>query len=476
MNDLPLPLSSRRDFLVRTGGGCGLLALIAMLQDSSENRSRASSTLADSQQGLPGAGRSGARPAHFPAKAKSVIWLYTEGGPSAIDLFDPKPELVKRAGQELKGVVTHFGTPGPLLPPQYTFKQYGQSGISVCDRFSNFARHVDDIALIKSCWAESANHATAMYQMNTGMTRPGSPSVGAWITYGLGTENNDLPGYIVFPGFAKGGPSNWGSGYLPARYQGTLIRSDGPLFLDLSRSADMGATGQRAMLDLAARLNSTHAARHPGESELEARIESFELAYRMQAEAPEATDLTRETEETLTLYGVGERTTDHFGRRCLMARRLVERGVRFVQIYPEVDWDAHGNLRTNHDARCAESDVPIAGLLTDLKRRGLLESTLIVWGGEFGRMPISQGKLGRDHNPYGFAMWMAGGGVKPGITYGETDELGYKAVVDPVSVHDIHATILHLLGLDHTQLTFMRNGRQFRLTDVSGEVLTKILA
>jgi hypothetical protein len=477
VNELPVSVSSRRDFLRRAGGGCGLLALAAMLQDGREDPALRTTDLARDGNAHARAGQSGARPPHFPAKAKSVIWLYMEGGPSAIDLFDPKPELEKRKGQEMPGVDTHFGNPGPLMPSPYRFLRAGQTGRPVCERYATLARCIDDVALIKSCWVESANHATANYQMNTGLPRPNNPSVGAWVTYGLGSENSNLPGFMVFaPGIGKGGPQNWGSGYLPAHYQGTLIRTDGPTFLDLDRPRELGDAGQRAMLDLAGRLNGLHAARHPGESELEARIASFELAYRMQAEAPEVTDLSGETEETLKLYGVGERLSERFGRKCLMARRLVERGVRFVQIYPELDWDAHFDLRKNHDARCAETDAPIAGLLTDLKRRGLLDSTLVIWGGEFGRLPLSQANIGRDHNPYGFLMWMAGGGVKPGVSYGETDDIGFKAVVDPVSVHDIHATVLHLLGLDHKRLTYFRNGRQFRLTDVSGEVITKILA
>jgi hypothetical protein len=454
-----------------------MLALAAMLQDGQIERTSGAGSGSLDGLPLPPDASSSTRPPHFPAKAKSVIWLYMEGGPSAFDLFDPKPALQKRNGERLQGVVTHFGNPGPLMASPFAFAQHGQSGTWVCEAYPNVARCVDDMAFLKSCWAESSNHATAMYQMNTGLARPGYPSAGAWVTYGLGTENSNLPGFVVLsPGVAKGGAANWGSGFLPAHYQGTLIRPNGPPIFDLNRPPDLGATGQRAMLDLASELNAAHAARHPGESELDARVASFELAYRMQMQAPEAVDLSRETKETQALYGIGSGVTDRFGRKCLMARRFVERGVRFVQAYCDSDWDGHDNVKFNHLARCGETDVPIAGLLTDLKRRGLLESTLVVWGGEFGRMPVTQGMYGRDHNPHGFLMWMAGGGVKGGASHGETDEIGYKATVDPVSVHDIHATILHLLGLDHKRLTYLHNGRQFRLTDVSGEVVSKILA
>jgi hypothetical protein len=447
-------MTNRREFLRRAGSGLGMLALADLL-DAGEPH-----------------------PGHFPAKAKSVIWLFMEGGPSGFDLFDPKPELQKRHGQRLPGIETHFGNPGPLLKSPFAFQQHGQSGAWVCEKYPTLAKCVDDLAFVKSCWAESPNHAPAMYQMNTGLPRPGFPSVGSWVTYGLGSENRDLPGFVVLaPGVGKGGPANWGAGFLPASYQGTLMRSPGQPVLNLDRPAGVSRDEQRAMLDLAGQLNAAHRDRHPGEEELLGRIESFELAYRMQMAAPEATDLGRETEPTRKLYGLdrGGRTAA-FGQKCLLARRLVERGVRFVQVYTDDEWDAHGNIKDNHSARCAETDVPIAGLLTDLKQRGLLSSTLVVWGGEFGRMPVSEGGSGRDHNPHGFLVWMAGGGVKGGVSHGETDEIGHRAAVDPVSVHDLHATILHLLGLDHERLTYLHNGRRYRLTDVSGEVLTPILA
>jgi hypothetical protein len=314
--------------------------------------------------------------------------------------------------------------------------------------------------------------------MNTGLPRPGFPSAGSWITYGLGSENRNLPGYVVLGNTdgVKGGPLSWGAGYLPAAYQGTLFRSQGNPILNLDRPRGVSRECQRAQLDLMQRLNGEHLAGHEGEAELLARIQSFELAYRMQAEAREVLDLSKEPAETRALYGIDQPQSRSVGTKCLMARRLVESGVRFVQVYSDGEWDAHNNLTKNHTEHCAATDTPIDGLLTDLKRRGLWDSTLVIWGGEFGRMPVSQNGDGRDHNPHGFLVWMAGAGIKPGVSYGETDEFGWKSVVDPVSVHDLHATMLHLLGIDHKRLTYLHNGRRFRLTDVAGEVLTKILA
>jgi hypothetical protein len=415
---------------------------------------------------------------HFAPKAKSVIWLFMEGGPSGFDLFDYKPELQKNAGKRVEGIETFFGNPGPLLKSPYSFKRYGESGAYVCEKYSHLAECVDDIAFVKSCWAESNNHGPAMYQINTGLTRVGFPSVGSWVTYGLGSENRNLPGFVVLGNArgAKGGPPNWGSGFLPSSYQGTLFRANGTPILNLDRPKDVTAESQRAMLDAAAALNGGHLESHAGDGELEARIQSFELAYRMQIAAKELVDFSSEPDETRKLYGLDVGVSKPFGEKCLLARRLVERGVRFVQAYINDEWDAHDNIKSNHDARCAETDVPIAGLLKDLKRRGLLESTLVVWGGEFGRMPVSEKTQGRDHNPHGFLMWMAGGGIKGGVSHGETDEIGYKSAVDPVSVHDVHATVLHLMGLDHKRLTHLHNGRRYRLTDVHGNVLNKILA
>ena len=466
------PVANRREFLKRTGAGFGMLALAGLLKDQG---------LLAAEAPVAGAGTLNplsARAGHRAARAKSVIWLFMEGGPSGFDLFDPKPELQKRAGQKIDGIETHFGNPGPLLASPYSFKRYGQSGAWVCERYTEIAKHVDDIAFIKSCHTESPNHSPAMFSMNTGMARPGFPSAGAWVTYGLGSENRDLPGFVVFPpGTGKGGAVNWGAGFLPSSYQGTLLRTDGGrAILNLSRPKGVSPERQRKMLDLAREMNQAHLDARPAEADLLARIESFELAYRMQSQAPEAVNVDAETPETKELYGLhlGGHTAD-FGRRCLTARRLVERGVRFVQVYVNDEWDAHGDIKSNHDARCKETDVPVAALLTDLKRRGLLDETLVIWGGEFGRMPVSQDGKGRDHNPHGFLVWMAGGGVKGGTSYGETDDIGYQAAVNPVSVNDLHATILHLLGLDHERLTYTPNGRQFRLTDVAGEVLRDVL-
>jgi hypothetical protein len=440
---------TRRELLCRSGSGLGLLALGRLL---------------DAQE-------------HFAPRAKSVIWLFMEGGPSGFDLFDPKPALQNGHGKKVDGIETFFGSPGPLLKSPYGFKRHGQSGAWVCEKYPAIAECVDDIAFVKSCWAESNNHGPAMYEMNTGMVRVGFPSVGSWVTYGLGSENRNLPGFIVLGNSrgSKGGPANWGSGFLPSSWQGTTFRSGAAPILNLARPADVTAEGQRRQLDLAAQLNADHLAAHAGDSELEARIQSFELAYRMQSEAKDLVDLSKEDEGTRKLYGLDVGVSRPFGEKCLLARRLVERGVRFVQAYVNDEWDAHDNIKSNHDARCAETDRPIAGLLADLKRRGLLDTTLVVWGGEFGRMPVSEKSQGRDHNPHGFLVWMAGGGVKAGVSYGETDEIGWKAAVDPVSVHDLHATILHLLGMDHKKLTYLHNGRRFRLTDVSGNVLHKIL-
>jgi hypothetical protein len=441
---------SRRDFLCKAGSGLGMLALGRLLEAQE----------------------------HFAPKAKSVIWLFMEGGPSGFDLFDYKPELQKNAGKRIDGIETFFGNPGPLLRSPYAFKRYGQSGATVCEKYSTLAQCVDDIAFIKSCWAESNNHGPAMYQINTGLPRVGFPSVGSWVTYGLGSENQNLPGFVVLGNSrgAKGGPANWGSGFLPSSYQGTLFRASGTPILNLDRPSDVTPDRQRAMLDAAAALNGRHLEAHGGDGELDARIRSFEMAYRMQMAAKELVDFSGESEEARKLYGLDVPVSRPFGEKCLLARRLVERGVRFVQAYINDEWDAHDNIQKNHDARCAESDVPIAGLLKDLKRRGLLDTTLVVWGGEFGRMPVSEKSQGRDHNPHGFLMWMAGGGIKGGVSYGETDEIGYKAAEKPVSVHDVHATILHLLGMDHKRLTYLHNGRRYRLTDVAGEVLSPILA
>ncbi len=417
------------------------------------------------------------RSGHFAAKAKSIIWLFMEGAPSAVDMFDRKPELDKRDGQTTD-IQAFFGNPGPLMKSPFAFKQYGECGQWVCDKYTHVAQHVDKMAFIKSCYSESNDHVPAIYQINSGLPRPGFPTAGAWITYGLGSENQNLPGYVVLGNTqgAKGGPHNWGAGFLPSTFQGTLFRSQGTPVLNLNRQAEITKEDQRAQLDLMAKLNDEHMRRHTDDVEFANRMQSFELAFRMQKEATEVVDLSRESQATHTLYGIDNPRSQSFGSKCLMARRLVESGVRMVQVYSDGEWDAHDNLEENHTHHCAATDVPVAGLLSDLEARGLLKSTLVIWGGEFGRMPISQNGKGRDHNPKGFMQWMAGAGIKGGVSYGETDEIGYEAVENRVSVNDLHATMLHLLGLDHERLTYFHNGRSYRLTDVAGKVIREILS
>jgi hypothetical protein len=425
---------------------------------------------------------------HHPAKAKSVIFLIMNGGPSQVDTFDPKPALEKYAGQALppdKKFINSGGRKmGFLTPAWRKFRPGGQSGLLVSDYFPRVREHADKLAVIRSCHTDSHAHGSALVMMNTGKTFIGRPSLGSWAVYGLGTANQDLPGYVVMLD-KRGGPisgqPNWSSGFMPAAYQGTLFRPAGDPILDLRGPLDRDA--QREQLDLLAKLNQEHLDARPGGHELASRIGSYELAFRMQAAAPEAVDLSREPRPLLDAYGVGRAPTDEFGRNCVIARRLVERGVRFVQLYSggghlEETWDAHESIEKNHGRHAAEIDQPIAALLSDLEHRGLLESTLVIWGGEFGRMPFSegQGAPGRNHNPYGFSMWLAGGGVKGGLAYGETDEFGFEAVTNRVHLHDLHATILHLIGLDHELLTYFHQGRNERLTDVYGSVVKEVIA
>lgn len=478
-----LPLITRRSLLARAGGGFGSLALAAMLRDS-----KLLAAPASTQAMNPLA----AQPSHFPAKARNVIWLFMNGGPSHVDTWDYKPELQKRSGQELAGFDKNTGffanAVGPLMGSPFQFARHGQSGRWVSELFPNMARHVDKMALVKSCYTLTNNHSPALFMMNTGTIRMGLPCVGSWITYGLGTDNANLPGFVVMSdplgrGLPKGNALNWGAAFLPGSYQGTLLASSGDPIDNLRRPSEQTDRQQRAELDLLAKLNGKHQSQHPAEQDLAARVQSFELAYRMQMAAPEAIDIDAEPRPIKDLYGVGDKRCDHFARQCLLARRMVERGVRYVQIYSggmenQRSWDGHMDIIGNHTGFAAETDQPIAALLTDLHQRGLLDNTLVIWAGEFGRLPVSQKaeKPGRDHNPHAFTCWLAGGGVKPGVSYGETDELGHKAAVDRTSVHDLHATILHLLGLDHKKLTYLHNGRRFRLTDVEGEVIRKIIA
>jgi hypothetical protein len=480
---------SRRDFFRRAGGGFGALALAGLLER--EGLLTGEAGAAEERRLNPLA----PRPPHFAAKAKSVIWLFMNGGPSQVDTWDYKPELTKRDGQELKGFdhKTGFFTDqvGPLMKSPFAWRRHGRSGTWVPDIFPNLARHVDDIAFVHSCYTETNNHSPALFQINTGMSRMGFPCVGAWVTYGLGSESQNLPAFVAMydtlgRGLPKGHAQNWGAGFLPGIYQGTALNPQGAPIDNLLRDARLSPAQQRRQLDLLKRLNREHQERHQAEAELTARIESFELAYRMQTAAPEALDVGREPRPIQQLYGLDNPRCAHFARQALMARRLVERGVRFVQIYSggmenERSWDGHTDIASNHRQFAGETDQPVAALLTDLKRRGLLESTLVIWGGEFGRLPVAQRpkntkQMGRDHNPHAFTTWLAGGGVKGGVHYGETDEIGHKAEVDKVAVHDLHATILHLLGLDHTKLTYRYNGRRFRLTDVYGNVIKKVLA
>ena len=420
-------------------------------------------------------------------RAKSVISLFMSGGVSHLDTFDPKPALSKYAGQPLTGkgdVVVRQGHPGPLMPSPFTFKKYGQCGMDVSELFPRIASHADDIALLRSVYSKSNDHVQAHFASATGMIRMGFPSIGSWIGYGLGAETKNLPAFVVLydaHGAPFGGPANWSAGFMPATYQGTVFRASGTPIIDLIPPASIDASRQRARLDLIHQLNDLDAATHPGNSELAARIESYELAYRMQGVAPEAVDVTRESEATRKLYGLDNPVTEPFARQCIMARRLIERGVRMVQLYhgglgnQNTDtWDAHEDVKSNHTRHAAEVDQPISALLTDLKARGLLDSTLVTWQGEFGRMPISQRGLGRDHNPGAMSMWMTGAKIKGGQIIGTTDEFGYKAEEQPISIHDLHATILNLLGLDHTKLTYRFNGRDMRLTDVYGEIIPQI--
>jgi hypothetical protein len=468
---------SRRRFLERSGLGFGGLALSYLL-----NAAPTTNPLA-------------AKAPPLPATAKNVIFLFMHGGPSHIDTFDPKPLLAKLQGQP---VPDSFGTVQlqfskfkevPLLASRRTFKKYGQSGVEISDLFPNVARHADDLAVIRSCYHDGFTHTAALNWLNNGWPRLGRPSLGSWVIYGLGSESDSLPAFVVMlEGGIKSGPPVYSSGFLPAMYQGTVFRNGSTPILNARPPAGMHSGEQREMLDLLKWYNEKHLAARSDDSDLPARIASYELAFRMQMAAPELTDLSKETAATKALYGLGEPRTAEFGGKCLLARRLVERGVRFVQLWSGsttggADWDGHAQCDRNHVTIAGKVDQPIAGLLADLKSRGLLESTLVVWGGEFGRTPTSDGSAngggdsqGRDHNPYGFTIWMAGGGVKGGKVIGSTDEIGLRAVEYPVHVHDLHASILALMGVDHQKLTYFFQGRDYRLTDVEGKTeLAKLL-
>ncbi|QDV25504.1 DUF1501 domain-containing protein [Aureliella helgolandensis] len=469
---------TRREFVWQMGGGFAGLALSSLLAREQFFERHLHAAQSD-------------RPRlALPAKAKSCIFLMMNGAPSQVDTFDYKPELLKYAGKQLPEDKSYKNSGGRkvgyLTPAWRPFRPGGESGLMISDYFPKVRQHADKLAVINSCHTDSHAHGSALVQMNTGKTFIGRPSLGAWCVYGLGSGNQDLPGYVVILD-KRGGPisgqPNWASGFMPANYQGTLFRPVGDPILDLQGPQHLSREAQRDQLDLLQQLNAEHLRSRSGGDELAARIKSYELAYRMQAEAPEAVDLAQESAETLQMYGVGQQPTDEYGRNCLVARRLVERGVRFVQLYSggghlEETWDAHESIEKNHGQHASEVDQPIAALLTDLEQRGLLDETLVVWGGEFGRMPFSEGKdaPGRNHNPYGFTMWMAGAGVRGGINYGETDEFGFQAVKDRVHLHDLHATILHLMGLDHETLHYFHQGREETLTDVGGRVVTGVLA
>lgn len=489
MNPL-LPLT-RREMLRRAGCGFGTLGLATLLLEEG-----LLSTARAENPGKLALNPLAPRQPHFKAGAKRVIWLFINGGPSHVDTWDYKPGLTKWNNKSIRELDPNFknttgffkNAVGNLMQSPFKFRPRGKSGKMVSDLFPTLGEHVDKMAFVHSGFSESNNHSPALFMMNCGMPRMGFPCVGSWVTYGLGSESRNLPAFVVMSdpkgrGLPKGHAANWGAGFLPGVYQGTHVQSKGQPIDNLTRPAVMNDEQQRAQLDLLKELNKTHLERHQAEKELTARIESFELAYRMQMAAPEAIDLTKEDAKTHKLYGMDDNRCEHFARQCLIARRLIERGTRFVQIYSggmenQRSWDGHSDIQGNHTQFAGETEKPIAGLLTDLEQRGLLKDTLVIWCGEFGRLPIAQKgkKPGRDHNPHCFTAWLAGGGVKGGVTYGASDEVGYKAAENRMHINDLHATILHLLGLNHERLTYRYNGRDFRLTDVAGKVIKEIVS
>jgi hypothetical protein len=468
---------TRREFFEQAGSGLAAIALASLLEE--DGYAQVSRDPLEAK-----------RP-HVTPRAKSVIFCFMEGGPSHIDLFDPKPALDKYAGQPVPpsmrpaNFITGFGThKNGLMPSKRAFKQHGQSGLWISDWLPHMAQHADDWAVIRSCQSDAVNHVGGVCQMNTGDILAGRPSLGAWVTYGLGSAKRNLPTFIVMQDDKEilGGVQNYSAGFLPAVYQGTLFRQGDTPILNLKPPAGTTDEQQRSKLEFLKELNERYARDKMDDTELDARTRSYELAYQMQAAAPEAIDLSKETEATKKLYGMDDPETSVYGTNCLLARRLVERGVRFVEIYSGSGsrWDAHSDLAKNHTQNCKSADKPVAGLIADLKSRGMLNDTLVVWGGEFGRTPFFQGtadeKAGRDHNQWGFTMLMAGGGVKGGQTIGSTDELGLKAIEEPHHIHDLHASILYLLGLDHLKTTYMRNGRAERPTVAGGNLISKLWA
>ena len=491
IDDQPKRRSSRRDFFARTSDGLLGVALAHLL---SHDFLSDTSALANEPnlhgEAEPAVFNLKPKHPHHPARAKSVIQLFMNGGPSQMDLFDPKPVLNRMSGSPYPGDVEQIGNQGiadigVLMGEQYEFAQHGESGMWMADVLPHTARMADDLCLINSMWTDHPNHDNALYKIHSGRLFMGYPTLGAWTVFGLGTLNQNLPAYVVLNdplGPPKNGPRNWTSGFLPPLYQGTRFRPTGSPILNLKQQYEQSSAVTESARTLLRQLDQIHRKDRPDYPELDARIESYSLAARMQLSAGEALDLSRETQHTQSMYGIGEEWTDSYGKRCLLARRLIERGVRFVQIFMEEQpWDSHVDLTANHRGACLRTDKPVAGLLRDLKQRGLLDSTLVVWGGEFGRTPTTQrqagGYSGRDHNMQAFTSWMAGGGIKGGTTYGTTDDFGHAVVENPVSVHDFHATILHLLGLHHQRLFFERSGLEERLTGFDPpRVVTEIVS
>ncbi len=486
----PMPCGkSRRSFLWDVGGGFASLGLVDLLSRDGFF-DQFSTPLVAAESGALNTSPNGGRPLHFPVKAKHCIFLFMNGGPSQIDTFDPKPELDKYDGKPYAGR-QKFGSNsrpvGYLMKSPFEFRKHGASGLEISELFPQTARHADDLCVLRAMYTDTAAHSSGCLQMNTGSPLTGRPSLGSWLNYGLGALNENLPNFVVMTdsrGGPIGGAPNWGAGYMPASNQGTLFRSKGSPLLDLASPDNVKPQTQRQSLDLLAKLNQEHAERHPEQSELAARILSYELAYRMQTSAAEVVDIDRESPTTQAMYGLDQPQTAEFGRKCLVARRLIEQGVRFVQIYSggghiEATWDGHNDCITNHKTHAGETDKPIAGLIADLKQRGLWDETILVWGGEFGRTPTSEGigKPGRDHNWLGFSMWLAGGGVKGGQAIGVTDELGFEGVEDRAHVSDLHATILRLMGFDHRKLSYFYNGLDQKLTGVDERhVIEKVIA
>ncbi len=476
---------TRREFLWEAGGGFTALGLSGLLENDGFFEKQA--VAADGV--TPYVNPLAPKDPHYDPQATSVIFLFMYGGPSQVDTFDYKPKLYDLDGKTIDIKTKGRGgskNKGRVVGPKWSFKQHGESGQWVSELFPNVATCVDDIAFLKSMTADSPIHGSAMLQMNSGKIQSGSPAMGSWINYGLGSENENLPGFVVMldpTGGPISGAKNWSSGYMPASYQGTIFRSAGAPIIDLDRREGVTKAMQRRMLDTLKSYNDEHLAARSDNSNLAARIASYELAYKMQMHAPEAVDLSRETKKTQELYGIDQKQTENFGKRCLLARRLVERGVRFVQVYAggahnDDNWDAHGDLVKNHNYHCGRTDKPIAGLLKDLKQRGLLEKTIVIWGGEFGRQPTAEYAkgTGRDHNSFGFTMWMAGGGIKGGQSVGATDELGNNAVENRFHVKHLHATVLHQMGLDPNKLSYFHGGLEQRLVGVEGaEPISQII-